>query len=210
MNPTHVPSMEDMEKMRRCMVVKNDRVIRYVSYGNEKERFPGADFMITEDFFPAEKIKNGRVLWKDFLRLPKGGVKEFACGVLEVHNENNSPIVFADCLYGIERVPIEPHGSRKVIVATDVLKVSIYPAQPNDTWMDNIWIECPNGKSPKVSFRYSKEEEAVKLKIKKEKRKTKKQKEEKKEDEKIEKDPFEPKNLFESKKEEDKKSNLLP
>lgn len=165
-DPVNMPSAEELKCLEEecdSLVVLKDGCLNLFS-----ERLPVMDRVrilfhkdlncfATKDYFAQETIKNGRVAWKDFSDserqlLQKQTRRWSACMVLKLHNENDFSICFR---FRSDVFLIEPHGVRSVFYEpTHNYTCCLNPClkQPNDTWMDKVWIECPNGKSPKMCY----------------------------------------------------------
>ena len=122
-------------------VGKEGRVI-----GRKEFREEHSDFFEVRDAFSSDLIKDGKVYVSDNLKI---GEAVF----LKIHNDTDGVISYRGELF------IEPHGMMSFpwgcFYGQDLFDVK---KEAGDDWGTKVWIECPNGKSPKMYTFFSKEE----------------------------------------------------
>lgn len=167
-DPINMPCAEQLRNLAiKCseLIVVKDGYLRFFARRTGPVEYhilfdKDLDYFATKDYFDQEIIKNGRVSWKNFSdfeqqRLQKGVLtSRMVYVVLKVHNENDFSIHFPShcgpCF-------VEPHGVQSVLrcfIRSNKYSLCLTPCseQPNDTWIDKVWIECPHGKSPKMGY----------------------------------------------------------
>ena len=97
-------------------------------------------------------IKDGKVYLSDFSKNKAiSGISLF-----KIHNDTDGVIDYCEELF------IEPHGMLSSFLEHPYYTGFNVQGKAGDDWRTKVWIECPNGKSPKAYKFFTKEEIANK------------------------------------------------